>query len=57
MQSVAYLYQRKFDLARSWAKRAYDLNPNIEESTRLMRYLETAIKEFPVIDLYTFKQY
>lgn len=56
MQSVTYLYQRKFDLAREWAKKAYDLNPGIEESTRLMEYIERSIKTFPVIDLYVFKQ-
>lgn len=55
MKSVAYLYQRKFDLAREWAKKAYDLNPGIEESQRLVKYIEESIKTFPSIDLYSFK--
>lgn len=55
-KSVAYLYERKFDLAREWAKKAYDLNPNIEESQRLLKYIEDSIKTFPEIDLYAFKQ-
>lgn len=55
-KSVAYLYQRKFDLAKEWAKKAYDLNPNIEESQRLLKYIEDSIKTFPEIDLYAFKQ-
>lgn len=52
--AVAYLYQRKFDLAREWAKKAYDLNPNIEESKRVLDYIERSIKTFPEIDLYNF---
>ena len=56
MQSVTYLYQRKFDLAREWAKKAYDLNPGIEESAKLIEYIDRSIKTFPVIDLYVFKQ-
>ncbi len=55
-KSVAYLYERKFDLAREWAKKAYDLNPNIEESARLKQYIEDSIKTFPEIELYNFKQ-
>ncbi len=56
MKSVAYLYQAKFDLAKEWAKKAYDLNPGIEESTRVKEYIDTSVKDFPVIDLYNFKQ-
>lgn len=55
-KSVAYLYARKFDLAKEWAQKAYDLNPNIEESVRLKDYIDRSIKTFPVIDLYNFKQ-
>jgi tetratricopeptide (TPR) repeat protein len=56
MKSVAYLYQRKFDLAREWAKRGYDLNPNIEQSKKIVDYIERSIKTFPEIDFYTFGQ-
>ncbi len=56
MKSVAYLYQRKFDLAREWAKKGYDLNPNIEESKKVVDYIERSIKTFPAIDLYNFRQ-
>ncbi len=54
-KAVAYLYQAKFDLAREWAKKAYDLNPNIEESQNLKKYIDDSIKTFPEIDLYNFK--
>ncbi|HLP86285.1 MAG TPA: O-antigen ligase family protein [Candidatus Paceibacterota bacterium] len=56
MKSVAYLYQQKFDLARQWAKKAYDLNPNIEESQVIINYIESSIKTFPNIDLFHFWQ-
>lgn len=56
MKAVAYLYQAKFKEAREWAKKAYDLNPGIEESTRVKEYIDRSIKEFPQIDLYSFKQ-
>lgn len=56
MKSVAYLYQRKFDLAREWAKKAYDLNPGIEQSQKIIDYIERSIKTFPEIDFYTFGQ-
>ena len=56
MKSVSYLYQRKFDLAKQWAKKGYDINPGIEESKNLINYVDNSIKTFPVIDLYVFKQ-
>lgn len=56
MQSVAYLYQGKFKLAREFANKAYDLGPDIEESQRLKEYIDNSIRDFPVIDLYSFKQ-
>lgn len=56
MQAVAYLYQRKFDLARQWADKALAINPSIEESQRLRSYIDRSIKTFPVIDLYSFRQ-
>jgi len=56
MKSVAYLYQRKFDLAREWAKKAHDLNPEIEQSQNVVRYIDQSIKTFPEIDLFMFWQ-
>jgi O-antigen ligase len=56
MKSVTYLYQAKFKDARLWAQKAYDLNPDIEESTRVRNYIDESVKAFPVIDLYSFKQ-
>lgn len=55
MKAVAYLYQQKFDLAKEWAQKAYDLNPGIEESKRLIDYINRSIKTFPEIDLYFFR--
>lgn len=55
MKAVAYLYQRKFDLAKAWANKALAINPSIEESRRLSNYIDTSIKNFPTIDLYFFK--
>ncbi len=56
MKAVAYLYQREFALAREWAKRGYDLNPNIEQSKKIIDYIEESIKTFPNIKLFTFSQ-
>lgn len=53
-KSVAYLYQRKFPEAKEWAKKAHDLNPNIEQSQHLIKYIEESIKTFPNIELYNF---
>lgn len=56
MKSVAFLYQRKFEPAREWAKKAYDLNPNIEQSQNVVRYIDESIRTFPEIDLFMFWQ-
>lgn len=56
MKSVAYLYQAKFKEARESAKSGFDLNPGIEESTRVIEYIDESIKNFPEISLYSFKQ-
>lgn len=56
MKAVTYLYQAKFALAKEWAQRALALNHNIEESQRLVEYIDQSIKDFPVIDLYSFRQ-
>jgi tetratricopeptide (TPR) repeat protein len=55
MKAVAYVYMKKFDLAREYAKKAYDLNPKIEQSAEVMKYVETSIKNFPEIELFFFK--
>ncbi len=56
MKSVAYLYQAKFNEAKEWSEKAYNINPGIEESQRVKDYVDRSVKEFPVIDLYSFKQ-
>lgn len=54
MKAVSYLYQRKFDLAREWAKKGLELNPEVKESQKLVDYIERQIKTFPEIDVYFF---
>ncbi len=56
MKSVAYLYQRQFNLAREWAKKAYDLNPEVEQSQKIIDYIEESIQTFPDINFFTFSQ-
>jgi tetratricopeptide (TPR) repeat protein len=56
MKAVGYLYMRKFDLAREYAKKALDLNPDIVESQNVVRYVNDSIGTFPNIDLYFFTQ-
>ncbi|MDB5244794.1 MAG: hypothetical protein JWN18_664 [Parcubacteria group bacterium] len=56
MKSVAYVYMRKFDLARTYAKKALDLNPQIEQSKLVSKYVEDSIKSFPDLDLFFFTQ-
>ncbi|MES2223701.1 MAG: O-antigen ligase family protein [Patescibacteria group bacterium] len=56
MKAVAYLYERKFDLAREWAEKGLALNPKIKESQNVVQYVDDSIKTFPNIDLYFFKQ-
>ncbi len=56
MKSVAYLYQAKFSLAKEWAQKAYDINPGIEESARLVEYINKSVPSFPVITLYSFRK-
>jgi len=51
MKSVAYLYMGKFDLAREWAKKGLDINPNIELSQDTVKYINDSVKTFPEIDL------
>lgn len=56
MKSVAYLYQGKFKLAREWAQKGYDLNPNVEQSKKIIDYIERSVKTFPDITFFTFGQ-
>ena len=56
MKAVAYIYERKFDLAREWAQKGLAVNPKIKESQKVVDYVEESIKTFPDIDLYFFKQ-
>ena len=56
MKAVAYIYMRKFPLAREYAKKALELNPKITQSEAVAKYVEDSIKTFPEIDLFFFKQ-
>jgi len=56
MKAVGYIYMRKFDLAREYAKKGLALNPQIKQSQTVMKYVEDSIKTFPEIDLFFFKQ-
>jgi tetratricopeptide (TPR) repeat protein len=56
MKSVTYLYQQKFDLAREWANKGLEINPNIEQSQNIVKYIDDSIKTFPEIDFYFFLQ-
>ncbi len=56
MKAVAYLYMRKFDLAREYAKKGLELNPKVPGSQEIVRYIDESIKTFPEIDLYFFRQ-
>jgi O-antigen ligase len=56
MKAVAYLYMGKFDLAKEWAKKGLDINPNAAQSQDVVEYINKSIKNFPEIDLYFFKQ-
>ncbi len=56
MKAVAYVYMRKFDLAREYAQRGLELNPKIVQSKNVVNYVEKSIKTFPSIDLFFFRQ-
>ena len=56
MKAVGYLYMRKFDLAREYAKKGLDLNPKVVQSQAVVQYIDDSIKTFPEIDLFFFKQ-
>lgn len=56
MKAVGYIYMKKFDLARQYAKTGLVLNPQIKESQKVVSYVEKSIKDFPDIDLYFFTQ-
>jgi len=56
MKAVAYIYMREFDLAREYAQKAVELNPDAQQSPEVLRYVEESIKTFPEIELYFFRQ-
>ncbi|MDQ5893110.1 MAG: hypothetical protein QG640_121, partial [Patescibacteria group bacterium] len=56
MKAVAYIYMKKFDLAREYAQKGLELNPLVKQSQNVVSYVEKSIKSFPEIDLYFFKQ-
>jgi tetratricopeptide (TPR) repeat protein len=56
MKAVAYIYMKKFDLAREYAQKGLALNPKIVQSQKIVEYVEKSIKNFPNIDLYFFRQ-
>ncbi len=56
MKAVTYLYMRKFNLAREYARKGLDLNPKIVQSQVVVTYIEDSIKTFPEIDLVFFRQ-
>jgi O-antigen ligase len=53
-KAVIYLYQGKFELAREWARKGLEINPLIEESQNVVKYINASIKTFPEIDFYNF---
>jgi O-antigen ligase len=55
MKAVAYLYMRRFDLAREYARKGLNQNPDVVQSQRVVEYIESSIKTFPEIDLFFFK--
>lgn len=55
MKAVAYVYMKEFDLAREYAKKGLEVNPDIKQSQDVVRYVAESIKAFPEIDLYFFK--
>lgn len=56
MKAVAYVYMRKFDLAREYAQKGVELNPKIKQSQEIVKYVENSIKTFPDINLFFFRQ-
>lgn len=55
IKAVSYIYMRKFDLAREYAKKGWELNPDIKESAAVIKYVESSIETFPNIGLFIFK--
>lgn len=56
MKSVAYLYQGKFLEAKEWSLKGLELNPEIEQSKKIVSYINRSVETFPEIDLYSFWQ-
>jgi tetratricopeptide (TPR) repeat protein len=56
MKAVAYIYMKKFALAREYAKKGLELNPQIKPSQAVVKYVEDSIRTFTEIDLLFFRQ-
>jgi len=56
MKAVAYIYMAKFNLAKEQAQKALELNPKVEPSKIIIKYVEESTKTFPEIDLFFFQQ-
>lgn len=56
MKAVGYIYMKKFDLAKEYARKGLEVNPKIKQSQNVVKYVDTSIKNFPEIDLYFFRQ-
>lgn len=56
MKAVAYVYMRQFDLAREYAAKGLELNPQVIESQKVVKYVEDSIRTFPEINLFFFRQ-
>ncbi len=56
MKAVAYIYMKKFDLAREAANKGLELNPKIKQSQQIVTYVEESIKNFPDVELFFFRQ-
>lgn len=56
MKAVSYVYEGKFAEAQTTAKAGIALNPGIETSQLVLKYVEQSQKDFPEISMYFFRQ-
>jgi O-antigen ligase len=56
MKAVAYIYMKDFTHAREFAQKGLLLNPKIQQSKDVVKYVEESIKNFPNINLFFFRQ-
>ncbi len=56
MKAVSYVYEGKFAEARAVATDGLDLNPGVETSQHILKYVEQSKKDFPEISMYFFRQ-